>query len=159
MIIQELPYEWIQKFFGTFTADNFNAINLSLTVIGLVITILMGRKISFRLRNNQNNTFKVDFLEEEDEEPEEDEEESSIYQARHGEWSTTGWVYDRDTMKWDPPDYLEEESRKKWRWDEEKRIWIDVEKEKRIERHKQWRREQGKGPTFEEWKAMQEQKK
>ena len=157
MIIQQLPHEWIERLFGPYIADNFNAINLTLAGMGLVIAILIGRKISFKIRNNQKSTFKTDFLDEDidDEELEEDEEESSIYQARHGEWSPTGWIYDRDTMKWNPPDYLEEESRKKWRWDEEKRIWIDTEKEKRIQRHKQWREEQGKGPTFEEWKAQQ----
>lgn len=80
-------------------------------------------------------------------------DQPSIYQAQHGEWSPTGWVYDRDTKKWDPPDYLSKESEEKWRWNEEKRIWIDTEKEKRQEKHKQWRQEEGKGPTFEEWKA------
>ena len=93
-----------------------------------------------------------------DDEPYEEINEEP-YEAEHNEISPTGWIYDRDIRKWVPPEYLAEESQKKWRWDEEKRIWIDVEKEKRIERHKQWRKEQGKGPTFEEWKAMQEQKK
>lgn len=83
-------------------------------------------------------------------------EQPSIYQAQHGEWSPTGWVYDRDTKKWDPPDYLSKESEEKWRWNEEKRIWIDTEKEKRQEKHKQWRQEEGKGPTYEEWKAQRE---
>ena len=76
------------------------------------------------------------------------------YQAEHGAKSPTGWTYDRDTLLWNPPDSLSAEAEKKWRWDPEKQIWIDIEKERRIERHNQWRKEQGKGPTFEEWKKQ-----
>lgn len=80
-------------------------------------------------------------------------EEPAIYQARHGEWSPTGWVYDRDTQKWDPPEYLAEESARKWRWNEEKRIWVDQDKEERLQRYREYRKSQGNGPTYEEWKA------
>lgn len=158
MVMQQLPYEWVERFFGTYIADNFNTINLVLAAIGLVIAILLGRRISFRLRNNQSSTYRIEFPDEYEEsaDQDEDDEEPSIYQAKHGAWSPTGWVYDRDTMKWDPPEYLEKESREKWRWDDEKRIWIDKDKEFRKERYHQWRKEQGKGPTFEEWKAQRE---
>lgn len=74
------------------------------------------------------------------------------YQAEHGAKSPTGWTYNRDTMKWDPPKQLIEESKRKWRWDEEKRIWIDQEKEARIKRYREYRKAQGKEPTYEEWK-------
>lgn len=80
-------------------------------------------------------------------------EEPKIYQARHGEWSPTGWVYDRDTQKWDPPEYLAEESARKWRWNEDKRIWVDQDKEERLQRYREYRKAQGNGPTYEEWKA------
>lgn len=75
------------------------------------------------------------------------------YEAEHGAVSPTGWIYDRDTMKWQPPDYLVEESKKKWRWDPEKQIWIDQEKEARLKRYQEFRKAEGKGPTYEEWKA------
>ena len=85
-----------------------------------------------------------------------EKEEPVIYQARHGEWSPTGWVYDRETQKWNPPEYLAEESAKKWRWDEEKRIWIDREKEARKQRYQEYWKNRRTEPTYEEWKAAKE---
>lgn len=148
MIIHPVPYEWVERYFGTFVAENFNKINLILGIIGLIIAIALGRKITLRIRNRQQSTFRIP------DEYEVTEESGAIYPAQRGEWSPTGWVYDRDTKQWEPPEYLSEESKRKWQWDEEKRIWIDLEKEQRIERHNQWRKEQGKGPTFEEWKEQ-----
>lgn len=77
-------------------------------------------------------------------------------------WYPSGWTYNEETGLWDPPDYLPEESRNKWRWDPEKEIWIDKEKEKRLEQYRKYR--EGKEPTYEEWKVakikeMQENKK
>lgn len=66
-------------------------------------------------------------------------------------WYPTGWTYNKKTGLWDPPDFLQEESRTKWRWDPEKEIWIDVDKERRLKRYREYR--EGKEPTYEEWKA------
>ena len=66
-------------------------------------------------------------------------------------WYPTGWTYNEKTGKWDPPDYLSEETHKKWRWDEEKQIWINREEEYRMKRYQEHRK--GKEPTYEEWKA------
>ena len=41
-------------------------------------------------------------------------------------------------------------------WDAEKNRWIDMTQIKRMERYKEYRRSQGKGPTYEEWKAARE---
>ena len=76
------------------------------------------------------------------------------YEAPHNQVSVTGWVYDRNTRKWIPPEQLSQESREKWRWDPEKRIWIDWEKEARLERYREYRKSQGLPLTFEEWKAQ-----
>ena len=84
-----------------------------------------------------------------------DEPYEEPYEAEHNQVSVTGWVYDRDTRKWAPPERLSQESREKWRWDPEKEIWIDLEKEARMERYQAFRRSQGKPPTFEEWKKQQ----
>ena len=79
------------------------------------------------------------------------------YPSRSGKWTASGWVFDEKTQMWQPPDYLAEESRIKWRWDEEKKIWIDADKEARMARYKEYHKD--KPPTFEEWKAMKEQHK
>lgn len=88
-------------------------------------------------------------------------EEPTIYQARHGEWSPTGWVYDRETQKWNPPEYLVEEAARKWRWDEEKSIWIDQDKEAHREHYREYWKDKRTEPTYEEWRAakLAEQKK
>lgn len=44
-------------------------------------------------------------------------------------WYPTGWTLDTDTGIWEPPDYISLESDERWRWDPEKRIWIDKQKE------------------------------
>lgn len=73
------------------------------------------------------------------------------YESITGRWSPTGWYFNNKTGKWEPPDYLNEESSRKWRWDEEKQIWVDTDKERRLERYRKNR--EGKPPTYEEWKA------
>ena len=56
------------------------------------------------------------------------EEHPPTYKAQHGEWSPTGWVYDKEKESWIPPDYLTKESAEKWEWNDEKRIWVDKNK-------------------------------
>ena len=46
-------------------------------------------------------------------------------------WYPSGWVFNEETQLWEPPDYLSKESKEKWEWDEEKRIWIDKEKDRK----------------------------
>lgn len=151
MIVHEIPYEWLERHFGTYVADNFNTAMIILGAIGLLIAIMLGRKIRFRINFDQDvSTTGKDYSEEFQEL---ETEEPVTYQSQHGEWSPTGWVYDRDTQKWDPPEYLAEESARKWRWNEEKRIWVDQDKEERLQRYREYRRSQGNGPTYEEWKA------
>lgn len=71
-------------------------------------------------------------------------------------WYPTGWTFNEKTKLWEPPDYISNQSKEKWRWDEKKQIWIDREREARLERYQEFRRSQGKEPTFEEWKAARE---
>lgn len=166
-IIIPIPYEWVERFFGTYIADHFNEISWTLFFLGFLIWALFGKnpkttrvfykatpepQREFKYYVDENGHYIPDLSEPKEFTEPKELEEPAIYQARHGEWSPTGWVYDRDTKKWDPPDYLSKESDEKWRWNEEKGIWIDTQKEKRQEKHKQWRREQGKEPSYEEWK-------
>lgn len=156
MIVHEIPYEWLERNFGTFVADNFNTAMLILSAIGLFIAILLGRKIRLRLNMNQEssttNCNSELYKELKPKEPD-------IYESKQGKWSPTGWYYDEDAKKWNPPEYLAEESARKWRWNQEKKIWIDQEKENRLRRYQEYRRSQGKGPTYEEWKAAREAEK
>ena len=73
-------------------------------------------------------------------------------------WYPSGWTYDEETGLWTPPEYLSHESEQKWRWDENKRIWIDKEKESRMEIYQECRRKEGRPPSFEEWKAEKQKK-
>ena len=160
MIIHEIPYEVVERLFGTFIADNFNTINLILAGIGLLTAIFFGRQISFKIRTGKNRYDTIKDFEEEYQIPK--QVEPTTYQSQHGEWSPTGWIYDRDTQKWNPPEYLAEDSAKKWRWDEEKRIWIDREKEANRQRYQEYWKDKRKEPTYEEWRAArmaEEQKK
>ena len=70
-------------------------------------------------------------------------------------WYPTGWTYNERTKLWDPPDYIQKESAEKWEWDPEKKIWIDKDREARMERYRKYH--EGKPPTFEEWKKQREQ--
>lgn len=69
-------------------------------------------------------------------------------------WYPTGWIFNEETQLWEPPDYLSKQTKQKWRWDDEKKIWIDTEKEQRLIRYKEYHKD--KPPTFEEWKAERE---
>lgn len=144
MIIHFIPYEFLEKVFGTAFADNFNLINLILGLIGFVIAVMLGRRFTFKIRSRP-----VEYQDQEEEEP----EGEPVYESRKGEWSPTGWFYDNEKKEWIPPDYSAEESRLKWRWDDDKKIWIDIEKEERMKRYLKNRRAMGKEPTYEEWKA------
>ena len=66
----------------------------------------------------------------------------------------TGWTYNEKTQLWEPPDYAKKESDKKWKWDSDKKIWVDQEKEKRLAKYKEYHKD--RPPTFEEWKAARE---
>lgn len=74
-------------------------------------------------------------------------------EPEHGARSPTGWIYDRDERKWEPPQALVEESAQKWRWDPEKEIWIDREKEAHRERYRKYWKDKRTEPTYEEWRA------
>ena len=69
-------------------------------------------------------------------------------------WYPTGWTYNTKTGKWEPPNYLQDQSKEKWEWNEDKQIWIDKEKEARLEKYRKYH--EGRPPTFEEWKAARE---
>lgn len=71
-------------------------------------------------------------------------------------WYPSGWTYNEDTQLWEPPDYIRNESNDKWKWDPEKKIWIDTEKQRRIDRYHEFRAKEGMPPTYEEWKAERE---
>ena len=190
MVIHQVRYDWIERFFGTFIAENFNQIYWSLAIIGLIIAIICGRKVMFswpHKRTKKQSGTLYGYTEtgrssrfegkDEDWNPascvldcdtmelktsdyindfEEDDKPAGAYQARHGECSATGWIYDRDTKKWDPPEYLIKESRTRWKWDEEKQIWIDLEKQRRIAKHQAYLASTAgsREPTYEEWKAQ-----
>lgn len=134
MIIQEIPYEWIERFLGQYVADHFNSICLILAALGLLIAICYRRKRSGR----QQPTVAP---------------KENVFESRQGEWTATGWYREDESDLWQPPDYIKQESRDKWQWDEEKRIWIDLEKKARLERYRAYRESEGKGLTYEEWKA------
>lgn len=68
----------------------------------------------------------------------------------------SGWTWNEKTKLWEPPSNASAESKKKWEWDAERQIWVDVEQQKRLERYKAFREKEGKGPTYEEWKAARE---
>lgn len=71
-------------------------------------------------------------------------------------WYPTGWTLDKDTGLWEAPDYVSLESDERWKWDPEKRIWIDKEKEARLKRYQERRAKEGQPPSFEEWKAARQ---
>lgn len=66
-------------------------------------------------------------------------------------WSPTGWYWDEKKEKWISPDYANAK---------ENTSMPEFRSPEKRERHQQWRKEEGKGPTYEEWKAtrLKEQK-
>ena len=82
--------------------------------------------------------------------------------AAEKKWTSEGWYWDEEKQLWIAPDYLKTEAKRKWKWDEKKKIWTDLDKKQRLERYREFRKREGKEPTFEEWKAeklRQEQQK
>ena len=59
-------------------------------------------------------------------------------------WYPSGWHFNKKTQLWESPDYINEDT-------------ADIENQKlRLERYREYRRSQGKEPTYEEWKAARE---
>ena len=182
MYIFTVPYEWIQQIFGTFVADNFNTIMLIITIIGFIIAVIPKKRNNWleEAQNRQNKKFEKNYNIQPKKQPSNDrsrlkeeirikykltknqtfdewieEHKDDGYQGNQKEgirWYPTGWTYNEKTELWEPPDYLKKETSEKWKWDPEKRIWIDKEKEKRMERYREYHKD--KPPTFEEWKAQ-----
>ena len=50
-------------------------------------------------------------------------------QKKDATWYPSGWTLNQETGMWEPPDYLSRQSKKRWKWDEDKRIWIDKTKQ------------------------------
>lgn len=44
--------------------------------------------------------------------------------------SPTGWYFNEESGLWEPPANLKKESKDRWEWDENKRIWVDKYKKK-----------------------------
>lgn len=64
--------------------------------------------------------------------------------SQEPKWYPTGWYFNEKTKLWEPPDYINEDT-------------ADIENQKlRLERYREYRRSQGKEPTYEEWKAARE---
>ena len=143
MIYHVIPYEFIERFINVDAASNLNQTILIISAIGLICAIILCRRINFKIRKKSDNHNL----------PDHQEDTSPTYPSLHGKWSPTGWLYDEEKQRWEPPDYLTEESRKKWRWDPEKQIWIDRDKEFRLQRYRENRKSMGLKPTYEEWKA------
>lgn len=122
-----------------------------IVIAGLIPIMIKSYKlIKIRLR-------KVDRIIEEDREKRKsDKSVENKKQPIEPKWYPTGWVFNEETQKWDPPDYLSAESKEKWVWDAKKQVWIDQVKEARLERYHEFRKSQGKGPSYEEWKAARE---
>lgn len=147
-MVFEIPYEFIERVFGTFIAQNFNKITTIIFIGGLVITLLSRNNSRNRERDKDNTEYE--------ETTETQENWRAHYAFNKNKWSASGWIYNEETKLWVPPDYLSEQSKVKWRWDEKKQIWIDQEKEERLARYHEFRKSQGKEPTYEEWKAARE---
>lgn len=62
-------------------------------------------------------------------EPEGKQKKKKRQSGKEPTWYPSGWVRNKRTGMWDPPDYLEKESKSRWKWDAEKQIWIDLSKE------------------------------
>lgn len=50
-------------------------------------------------------------------------------QKKDATWYPSGWTLNQETGMWELPDYLSRQSKNRWKWDEEKRIWIDKTKQ------------------------------
>ena len=143
-----IPYEFIERVFGSFVAQNFNKITTVLFFGGLLF-VLLTRK-SNKANRNSAEEIKIKQIKHEP------QEEKNYSAFNKNKWNANGWIYNEKTKLWEPPDYLSEQSRAKWKWDEKKQIWIDQEKVARLERYHEFRKSQGKGPSYEEWKAARE---
>ena len=157
-----IEYRTIEGLFGSYIADHFNDIVTILTIIGLGFALLGG----YRWKNNKS------WLEEEQKKQNARFEylnshlQSSTRNKKHKNdgyqgnfkkktrWYPTGWTFNEKTQLWEPPDYAKRESDRKWRWDPDKKIWVDQEKEERLAKYREYHKD--RPPTFEEWKAARE---
>ena len=160
-----IPYDVIENIFGKFIADNFNTIMAIIAVIAIVVRIFGQKKTTNssdwlnKAQEVQNKRFEYmnESLIENNSESKKTQANLTGFKGnpkKRTRWYPTGWTYNEDTKLWEPPDYVCKESSEKWKWDPEKRIWIDKEKEAQMEKYRKYH--EGQPPTFEEWKAQRE---
>ena len=157
-----IPYEIIEKTFGKFIADNFNTISAILVIVGFIIAALSGRfdEKNWIQKAQDKQQKRFDYLNDQISKSKPKTNDKNSYQGNKEKgikWYPSGWTYSEKTQLWEPPDYLQKESAEKWSWDPDKRIWIDKEKEARMEKYRKYH--EGQPPTFEEWKAQREKEK
>lgn len=150
-----IPIELVEALFGPFVAANFDSFLVAAMLLALLIFAFKqqgrGRSDDW-LKNAQERQQKR--YEYEDpyfakSKPGPEPKDSKIM-------FESGWSWNEENKLWEPPSNASAESKKKWEWDAERQIWVDVEQQKRLERYNEFRKKQGKGPTYEEWKAARE---
>lgn len=142
-----MKYELISQLFGILISMFINALPF---VLFFILIKWLERKINNDKKKNHTTRNANKELEDYRR-----KYEPNAYRGKRL-WYPSGWTYNEKTKLWEPPDYISDQSKEKWRWDEKKQIWIDKEKEARLERYREFRRTQGKTLTYEEWKAARE---
>lgn len=138
MIIQ-IPYEWLEKIFGSFVAQNFSKIAFAVLIGGFIISRIIRKKRDdnwFKRAQRKSQT-RFEYMNRNVIEASQARRAKELRDKYHkGEdkiinnhgCSPTGWIWNEEKQLWDPPDYLSKQSKEKWEWDEKRRIWIDREK-------------------------------
>ena len=145
-----LPYEILEFLFGNTIASNFNTISGAICILGIFLALLFKNRRK-RKKKRKDLTQSDDWLtraqarqeirfqnaspplrptEKQQKKAKTPIKQNTTKQEQDQEpkWYPSGWVFNEETKLWEPPDYLSKQSKKKWEWDEEKRIWIDRNK-------------------------------
>ena len=142
-----LPYEILEFLFGDTIASNFNTISGAICILGIFLALLFKNRRK-RKKKRKDLTQSDDWLTRAQARQEIRFKNSAPPQYNRSQpatkkskakgrkkqdrtWYPSGWVFNEETQLWEPPDYLSKESKEKWEWDEEKRIWIDKEKDRK----------------------------
>ena len=106
-------YRFGDLILSPYLIENFDKISGALMLIGIIFTFFKRKKKSKVPKQT----------------PEQKQKNKPL--RKYSKWYPSGWVFNEETQLWEPPDYLSKESKEKWEWDEEKRIWIDKEKDRK----------------------------
>ena len=112
--------DFFREYFGntifhTMSTEELQIFFLKIAIQAIVLAIILGIQPISKRKKKRNTNANI--------------RKKSKSEPKQ-KWSPTGWYWNEKEGLWEPPDYIIKESHERWRYDQTRGIWIDLNEEK-----------------------------